>query len=440
MFFSLQKPGLTIARSLTGRGGVFGFDFTIDSISKVMREQNVSADGSVFLMDQLGRLIAHSKEDVLKVRYSGQSIQLTPAADVDDPVVNAANLMLNEAEQKGATHQLETIAGVPTLLHVTKIGKELGISYFLAVAAPLSNFTEHIKRMQYRSIVLTLIALLLAIIAILLIARIIAKAITKLAVEAEKISRLELDDDFTLKTRILEIHTLSDALARMQAGLSSFRRFVPADLVRRILALGEEARLGGEVRDVTILFSDLRGYSTLIEKLTPEMVITFMNLYFQAMQDVISEYGGVLLELQGDGILAVFGAPDTLPDHATAATHCAIAMREQLEPLNMRLQQTYYAGMGGFDGRLELFHRIGIHTGRVVAGNIGGQSYMKYGVVGDVVNVAARLEQLHKQYDTSLLVSSEVYGSLPIELRSDAEDRGTIRLKGREQPQHVYSL
>jgi adenylate cyclase len=115
-------------------------------------------------------------------------------------------------------------------------------------------------------------------------------------------------------------------------------------------------------------------------------------------------------------------------------------MREQLEALNTRLMQTHYAEIGGFDGTLELYHRIGIHTGPVVAGNIGGQSYMKYGVIGDVVNVAARLEQLNKQYETSLLVSSEIYEVLPEELRSDAENRGEIKLKGREQLQGVYSL
>ena len=187
---------------------------------------------------------------------------------------------------------------------------------------------------------------------------------------------------------------------------------------------------------ITILFSDLKGYSTLAENLPPETIIHFMNRYFQAMEAVISNHGGVMLELLGDGILAVFGAPDTLPDHPTAAIRCAIAMREQLQTLN----ESRYEDIDGFDGPVELYHRIGIHTGRVVAGNIGGQSYMKYGVIGDVVNIAARLEQLNKEYDTSVLMSSEVYGSLSEDLRSDAEDRGTIRLKGREQPQHVYSL
>ncbi len=268
----------------------------------------------------------------------------------------------------------------------------------------------------------------------------LSKPIRSLTEQVRHVQAFKLDNTFDVGPAVAEVHTLAGALACMQAGLSSFRRFVPADLVRRILDLGEEACLGGEVRDVTILFSDLRGYSTLTEKLTPEMLITFMNLYFQTMEDVITKYGGVIIELQGDGILAVFGAPDTLANHVSAAAHCAIAMRDQLEALDTRLQQTRYTELGGFNGTLELFHRIGIHTGPVLAGNIGGQSYMKYGVIGDVVNVASRLEQLNKHYHTSLLISSEVYGLLPTELRVGAENHGKIRLKGREQPQHVYSL
>jgi adenylate cyclase len=267
----------------------------------------------------------------------------------------------------------------------------------------------------------------------------ISKPMRALSEQVRQVQQFKLDNAFDVKSSVSAVGSLADALARMQAGLSSFRRFVPADLVRRILELGEEARLGGETRAVSILFSDLEGYSTLIEKLPPERVIAFMNLYFESMERVISDHQGGL-ELQGDAILAVFGAPDDLPDHATTATRCAMAMRARLAVMNTHLRQTAYADIGGFDETLELNHRIGIHTGRVVAGNIGGQSYIKYGVIGDVVNIAARLEQLNKEYGTSLLVSSEVYKKLPYDLQVHATDHGDINLKGREQAQRVYSM
>jgi adenylate cyclase len=271
------------------------------------------------------------------------------------------------------------------------------------------------------------IALLLTVLFSVVCANWITAPLVSLSREVRQIQEFKLDNEFKVGTSFVEVARLKDSLARMQTGLCSFRRFVPADLVRRILSLGEEARLGGETREVSVLFSDLRGYSTLSERLTPVEVIEFVNNYFQAMQEVIARHRGVVLELLGDAILVVFGAPDDLPDHAAAATHCALAMRDRLEQLNASLP-------------VELGHRIGIHTGAVVAGNIGGHSYMKYGVIGDVVNVAARLEQLNKTLGTSVLVSEAVHRQLAEPLRARGTDQGAVTLKGRLRPQHVFSF
>jgi adenylate cyclase len=193
------------------------------------------------------------------------------------------------------------------------------------------------------------------------------------------------------------------------------------------LSLGEEATLGGERREVSVLFSDLRGYSTLSERLSPEQVIDFLNEYFQAMQAVVESHGGVVIELLGDAILVVFGAPHPLDGHAESAVRCALEMQVALDRLNEDLP-------------VQLGQRIGVHSGTVVAGNIGGDSYMKYGVIGDVVNVAARLEQLNKQYETSVLISEEVHDRLPAPLQGSCTDRGEALLKGREQAQRVFSV
>jgi adenylate cyclase len=323
---------------------------------------------------------------------------------------------------------------------VSAFSDPFGLDWLLVVVVPEVDFMGTIYTARQRTMILGIAVLGLSLLFGIVYSTRISRPIRHLTERVQRIQDFKLDNDFDIGPASAEVGALAEALTRMQAGLSSFRRFVPDDLVRRILALGEEAHLGGETRDVTVLFSDLRGYSTLTEHLKPNTVIAFMNLYFQSMQEVITEQGGIILELLGDGILAVFGAPDELPKHATAATRCALVMRERLDGLNPQLQRMSEAQIDGPGGNLVLYHRIGIHTGRVVAGNIGGQSFMKYGVVGDVVNVAARLEQLNKQYETSILVSLEVYRALPEVLQARAEDRGDIHLKGREQPQRIYSL
>lgn len=420
--------------------GVIAADLSLGEIRDYLMTVTVGKTGRVFLLERNGNLIAASA-DPQPFRQSNGAPSRIRARDYVDATV--ARTSANLERRFGA---LNTILGHRLIqfdhgqqaehILVSPFGDFLGLDWLLVVVVPEADFMGEIYAGTRQTVVICMGILLLTVLFGTIVSARISKPMKTLTERVQQVQAFKLDNKFDVRSIITEIWALANALARMQAGLSSFRRFVPENLVRRILALGEEARLGGEARDVTILFSDLEGYSTMAEILSPEAVIHFMNRYFQAMEAVVSDHGGVVLELLGDGILAVFGAPDVLPDHTTAAIRCAVAMRERLQTLN----ETSYRDIDGFDGPIELHHRIGIHTGRVVAGNIGGQSYMKYGVMGDVVNVAARLEQLNKGYDTSILMSSEVYHALPDDLQTSAVDRGTTPIKGREQPQRIYSL
>jgi class 3 adenylate cyclase len=420
--------------------GLIAADLSLGEIRDYLMTVRVGKTGGIFLLERDGNLVAASADPqpFLQSRDAPQRIR---AMDYSDATVARTSVNL---EQRFGT--LNKILGREFIqfdngqqaehVLVSPFGGLLGLDWLLVVVVPEADFMGEIYAGTRQTVMICMGILVTTVLFGTIFSTRISKPMRTLTERVQQVQAFKLDNNFDVRSIIAEIWSLANALARMQVGLSSFRRFVPDDLVRRILELGEEARLGGETRDVTILFSDLKGYSTLTENLAPETVIQFMNRYFQAMEAVISDHGGVMLELLGDGILAVFGAPDLLPDHATAAIRCAIAMREQLQILN----ESRYDDIDGFNAPLELYHRIGIHTGRVVAGNIGGQSYMKYGVIGDVVNVAARLEQLNKEYDTSILMSSEVYHALPDDLQARAVDRGATRIKGRGQPQRVYSL
>ena len=448
MWTGTQVLSMTLSEPiLDGQGefvGLVAADLTLGEMHDYLQTIRIGKTGRVFLMERDGTLIAASAEATPFVR-SADSSRRVRAVEYADAEVARVSARLEQhfgtLDPIGKLQQLQFGDGkaVEHVL-VSPFNDAFGLDWLLVVVVPEADFMGGIYAGTRKTIMICIGILALTLVFGVVYSAWLSKPMRELSEQVQQVQQFKLDNSFDVGSTVAEVGSLADALARMQTGLSSFRRFVPADLVRRILELGEEARLGGEARDVTILFSDLQGYSTLIENLIPETVISFMNLYFDAMEQIISEHQGIVLELQGDAILAVFGAPDDLPDHITAATRCAIAMRAQLEAMNTRLQQTQYAEIGGFTGALELYHRIGIHTGRVVAGNIGGQSYMKYGVIGDVVNVAARLEQLNKQHETSLLISSEVYEDLPPELQSRAKDRGEIALKGRGQLQRVYSL
>ncbi|MBK9755442.1 MAG: adenylate/guanylate cyclase domain-containing protein [Nannocystis sp.] len=162
-----------------------------------------------------------------------------------------------------------------------------------------------------------------------------------------------------------------------------FGRYITDDVVNTLLASPAGLQLGGEKRKITILISDVRGFSSLCERLSPEQVVTILNIYLGAMAEVIERYRGSINEFIGDAILAVFGAPIAGEDHPERAVACALAMQLAMDAVNDTLREQ---GLPG----LEM--GIGVHTGEVVVGNIGSQKRAKYGVVGSHVNLTSRIE------------------------------------------------
>jgi adenylate cyclase len=238
--------------------------------------------------------------------------------------------------------------------------------------------------------------------------------------------------------------SLTDQISLIQktkeALSASFSKFVPKRLVTQLMESGRVAHLGGEAREVTLIFSDIRGYSTISENMDPTEVIGLLTEYFDAMQASVESNGGVILEYIGDGILAVFGAPGILIDHPKHAVLCSIDMQAELKALNVAWEKRGVSTFWQAHGIDELSIRIGVHTGKVIAGNLGSQQTMKYGVVGDTVNVASRLEQLNNRTDTSILISEEVYQTLDPDLKARTTHQGQFVLKGRNKSQSVYSI
>ena len=207
----------------------------------------------------------------------------------------------------------------------------------------------------------------------------------------------------------------------------SFGRYVGRDVMDQVLA--ENPTLQGARREVSVLVSDLRGFTTLSETMPAEQVAAHLNEYFPAMIDAIFAERGMINDFIGDGILAVFGAPLPDDDHAWRAARAAMAMQAGLERLNRQWSTR---------GIATLRMGIGIHTGVVFAGNVGGPARIKYTVVGDAVNVTARLEGLNKDFGTTTLITAEVEKALGN--RAETRYRGEAPVKGRAEPLRVYEL
>ena len=245
-------------------------------------------------------------------------------------------------------------------------------------------------------------------------------------------------DEFGLLARHFD--QMASGLEERELIRATFGRYMSEDVARALLASPDALKPGGEEREVTILFSDLRGYSTISEHLSPTEVVALLNDFLAAMNAEIDRHNGCVIEFLGDAILAVFGAPVALPGHPEHAVRCALAMRQALTRLNADWDQRGLSKAWRVHGLDSLAMRVGIHTGQVVAGNLGSSHRMKYAVIGDAVNVAARLEALNKTLDTSLLISDAVFSELSDDLVALATNQGNHKVKGRDQEVQVWSL
>ncbi|MEG4800370.1 GAF domain-containing protein [Microcoleus sp. ARI1-B5] len=205
-------------------------------------------------------------------------------------------------------------------------------------------------------------------------------------------------------------------------------RYMTPEVAEALLASGDHG-LGGKRKEVSVLFSDIRGYTTLTEKLQAEEVVVMLNKYFEVMVDVVFKYGGTLDKYIGDALMAVFGSPAPLDDDAWCAMQTAVEMREKLKEFNVARIA---------NGELPISIGMGIHSDQVVSGNIGSSKRMELTSIGDGVNLASRLEGASKQYGTDLIVSDNTYTKYHD--RVYVRELDFITVKGKSEPVIVYEL
>ncbi|GAK57388.1 adenylate cyclase [Candidatus Vecturithrix granuli] len=224
---------------------------------------------------------------------------------------------------------------------------------------------------------------------------------------------------------LIVLHDLSEA--RQYSTLKTmFSRYVAKQVVENIVSSGN-LTLHGEKRNVSILFSDIRGFTSMTEQLEPTQVVSILNAYFSEMIDIIYQYEGMLDKFLGDGIMCIFGAPIDQPDHAVRAACTALAMQHTLEEFNQRQheQQQPLIKIG-----------IGINSGDAVVGNVGSEKRLEYTAIGDNVNLAARLQAIAS--GGQILISESTYQA--IKHVAEVQKLEPVKIKGKEQEVQVYEL
>lgn len=326
--------------------------------------------------------------------------------------------------------ELVDLGGEPYVTSAIEVPTAGGGAARIVLQRPLADELTPFERLRTTLLILFCASLAASIGAAVALARSVTRPVLALAGRARRI----VDGDYALRQethRRDEIGTLGRSFDHMVRGLAERERV--RDLLGKVVSpaiaeelMESEVELGGEEREVTVLFSDLRNFTDLCEGRDPRDVLSLLNLYLTEIGGIIESHGGVVDKYMGDAVMALFGAPLARGDDATRAVATGLDMIASVERLNRELTDR---------GLPQVESGIGIHTGRVVAGNMGSPTRLNYTVIGDGVNLAARLEGLTKRYRVPLLVSEATRRQAPefVYRRLDC-----VRVKGRREATTIF--
>ena len=265
----------------------------------------------------------------------------------------------------------------------------------------------------------------------------ISAPLTVLSKDMESIAMLDLNPDFLAKPApplgegIREMDMINSSFFKMKTGIGSFAKYAPMAVVKNMMKAGKVASLGVERKPISILFSDIRGFTTICEAMQPAQLLELLSDYFQEMDEVIIATDGILAEFIGDAILALWNCPQDVRLHGERCVEAAVAMQERVDACQSRWKEKGYP---------EIAIRVGVHTADVFVGNLGSRERMKYGVLGDGVNLASRLEELNKRYNTRVLMSEDTFAQPDVASSFITRPVDYVVVKGKKLPTKIHEV
>ena len=484
VFFSDQLPGISCSIALSQPDdpnsptqeitGVLSISLEIFQIStRYLSELTIGKHGKAFIFDQKGQMLAYPLEalmlsegrrrkdsSVLEEQIKEElrtMVKQIPKYDKEDPKkivgyrfvltpVQESFIELYrtafkeskiEPNEKGIysmsnpLHFLFESSDIPYIGVFSPFPEEVRWKWMVGILIPEDDFLGPVKENVYIISGVTGGILILSLILSFWLASRISKPLALLSKQTEKIREFRMDDEeMVLKTPFEELIQMEQAFGNMKSGLRSFKKFVPAKLVRYLIQSGEEAKLGGENRNLTVYFSDIADFTSISEHLSPEELVQALGEYLSEMSDIILKNDGTVDKYIGDAIMAFWGAPQNVENHAYLA--CISALQNQKRLAELRYTRWNKEAKPLFESR------IGINTGQLIVGNMGSEKRLNYTVIGDTVNLASRLEALNKYYGTSIMCSEGTYQLIHKHIATRKLD--LVAVKGKTEAIGIYEI
>jgi adenylate cyclase len=415
-----ERPSIAYAGPIDvyqERQGVLAIIIEYTRLSHFLSQLEVGRTGTAFIFDGGGDLVAAPDKNADELHPAHGQEALLPLAQM-------ALARAGDEGRKQAWRRRLTFDGSAYEVALTPLPFP---GWSLATVIPEAEFLGPVETTLRRLIIgLAAGALLAAALSAALARSVIAAPLTRVVGEIRHVENFALDRVRRHPSRLAEISSLSGAIAEMAAGLSAFRKFIPADLVRLLLRQGVEAKPGGSIQHLTVMFIDIAGFTGLSERMGDRLV-PLLSAYLDLTSDIIVAHGGTIDKFIGDAVMAFWGAPTPQPDHALLCCRTALACCTALEN----------SGLADDQGQ-PLHIRIGINSGRMLVGNIGSELRLNYTVIGDAVNVASRLEGANKHYETQILIGAATKRLVDDVMITREIDR--IAVYGKTEGLAVYEL
>ena len=424
-----DEVGITLARRHSAYGTiVMGADVPLGKIDAFLSTQLITPSSRTFVFDAANRLIARS--DRLSEIEARCTENCPPPKSEASLFAERARGLIGDADRGDPGARVLPINGRDYLLVVSSISSApiLEGGHIVSIA-PIGDLTAASNRLLDEGLLLSALVLAIGVLCALLLAKRMSRSLNTIAAQANELTRFEFGATERVGSRIAEISHLGAAMSTARETIAAFGLYVPRELVRRIMGSREFTGRSGQRQRVTALFSDIEDFTTICEQRTAEDVVSMLSEYFDLFSEVVERHRGVIIQFSGDAVFALWNAPELDETHVDRACLCALDLKSRIGDFNTR-QRT--------NGAPVFNTRFGVHTGDALVGSVGAKNRFQYTAMGDVVNVASRLEGLNKEFGTTILVSAAVVAAVKSSLHF--RPIGPARVKGREEEVEIFEL
>lgn len=436
VFATAQELGVTASRAMQGTDGtqlVIAMDLLLASLSEFTMAHTPSKNGFT-MMGTYGNVIAlprhfkdvhqSKRQAALFDAYADLGIpELVEGVEAFDRRAADDSTFLNSRTQNFSftTHGEEWFAGN----HRIWIGDN---EFDITIGVPARDlYPSDIASLRIIAVGIAVTLLVLGLWRAAALAGRYSRPVEALVVQSDRLSNLVTSIPLHIETPYIEIRKLANAQERMRRAMESFSRYVPADVVRELVRQDDVARIGGRSAEITVMFSDIAGFSAIAERSSPEELAGQLSEYFDGLITILELHQSTVDKLIGDAIVAFWGAPRANEDHVRHGVIATLACAQRLEHMNAQWIR---------DGRPPLPTRFGLSTGRAVVGNIGSDRRLNYTALGDTMNLGSRLEGVNRLYGTTILADRAVRDAAGDGVIWRFIDR--IRVAGRETPVDIF--